>query len=394
MLDHCGEYRREINALVGALSEQVAVELTTGHISGVPPQVLFPRLALRLYDRLGLDKDLAKWAVESWALALGILSEDALVSSSWIENAEAGAGRKEEEGQQPALLLKLAADVVMEFVRVPAGEFLMGSDKVKDNEAHEDELPQHKLTLPKYLIGKYPVTVAQFAAFVKATGYQTAADKAGSGWNWLDCKWQEIKGASWQQPRGGPANNVVQKANHPVTLVSWPDAAAFCRWASEVGATGRSSSPVRLPTEPEWEKAARGADRRLCPGGSEPPDNTRCNFNKNVKDTTPVGQYSPRGDGPFGCADLAGNVWEWTSSLYGRWDRQASKAADVYKYPYQARDGRENMAAGAGFCECCAAQVLGLWCPGRACGFSWQGHPRRPERLQRLSVCSLTFSTL
>jgi formylglycine-generating enzyme required for sulfatase activity len=90
-----------------------------------------------------------------------------------------------------------------------------------------------------------------------------------------------------------------------VVQVSWDDAKAFCDWAGLV-----------LPSEEQWEKAARGADGRRWPWGNEPPTDRHCNFNMNVKDTTPVGRYSPLGDSPFGCADMAGNVWEWTGSWF------------------------------------------------------------------------------
>jgi len=183
-----------------------------------------------------------------------------------------------------------AAPIAFEWVTIPAGEFLMGSDKTKDKQAFDDETPQHTLILPEYRIARVPVTVAQLAAFVKATGFQTAAG--------LDAE---------------------KKAHHPVTNVSWHDAVAFCQWAG-----------VRLPTEAEWEKAARGADGRIWPWGNQQPTAKLCNFNNTVKDTTPVGRY-PDGASPFGVLDMAGNVWEWTSSL--------SKS-----YKYDAQDGREDPA--------------------------------------------------
>lgn len=103
-----------------------------------------------------------------------------------------------------------------------------------------------------------------------------------------------------------------------MVYVSWDNAVAFCKWATTVvGARYTSPLSIRLPTEAEWEKAARGTDGRLFPWGNEPPDQTRCNFGQNVGDTTPVGRYSPRGDSPYGCADLAGNVSEWCADWYG-----------------------------------------------------------------------------
>ena len=143
------------------------------------------------------------------------------------------------------------------------------------------------------------MTVVQFRAFVEASGHRP----------------------DYPDSLKGPDD-------HPVVRVSWYDALAYCRWLSE-----RAAIPVTLPSEAEWEKAARGTDGRIYPWGDEPPDAGRCNFGGNVGSTTPVGRYSPRGDSPYGCADMAGNVWEWTRSLYR-------------KYPYDPKDGRENVEAG------------------------------------------------
>ena len=107
--------------------------------------------------------------------------------------------------------------------------------------------------------------------------------------------------------------------------ISWDDAVAFCKWASQT--TGRK---VQLPTEAQWEKAARGTDGRPYPWGMQALSTSFLNFNNNTKDTTPVGKYSSTGDSPYGAADMAGNAWEWTSSL-------------IEDYPYSAADGREDM---------------------------------------------------
>jgi formylglycine-generating enzyme required for sulfatase activity len=124
--------------------------------------------------------------------------------------------------------------------------------------------------------------------------------------------------------------------DHPVRYVTWRDALAYCRWLSE-----RTGLPVTLPSEAEWEKAARGTDGRIYPWGDEDPTADLCNFADNVGNTSPVGNYSPMGDSPYGCADAAGNVWEWTRSLWGK---------DLFEpdfgYPYNSEDGREDLEAG------------------------------------------------
>ena len=210
--------------------------------------------------------------------------------------------------------------VDLPLVRVPAGAFSMGSVST-NKDASTDEQPQHRVYLDEYLVGRYPVTVAQFRAFVRATAYRTTAEEQGSGWVYVR-RWCQVSGADWQHPRG-PASDVVAEPDHPVVQVSWDDAGAFCAWASQV--LGRT---VRLPTEAEWEKAARGTDGRTYPWGNDTPDESHCNFGWKPGGTTPVGHYSPQGDSPYGCVDMAGNVWEWTSSL-GK------------PYPYRADDGRE-----------------------------------------------------
>ena len=198
-------------------------------------------------------------------------------------------------------LLIIESPIHLELVRVPAGEFLMGSDPKVDPQAFADEQPQHRLSLPEFYIGKYPVTNPQYAGFVVATHH-----KAPSHWQ---------KGAY-----------LAFTAEHPVAGVVWDDAVAFCRWLSE--ATGR---PFRLPSEAEWEKAARGSDGRIYPWGDQAPTEKRCNIGKSVGDTTPVGNY-PDGASPCGALDMAGNVWEWTGSIYK-------------PYPYTPADSRDPLGS-------------------------------------------------
>ena len=179
----------------------------------------------------------------------------------------------------------MAQIVAFDWVEVPAGPFLMGSDKRKDDQAFDDELPQHTMTLPAYRMARVPVTNAQYRAFVQATSHQPPRHWGGG-----------------QIPEG--------KEQHPVVYVSFRDAVAFCEWAST--ATGTA---VRLPSEAEWEKAARGTDGRIYPWGDAKPTNELCNFGGNVGDTTPVGAY-PKGASPYGLLDMAGNVWERTSTKW------------------------------------------------------------------------------
>jgi formylglycine-generating enzyme required for sulfatase activity len=204
-----------------------------------------------------------------------------------------------EKPEQPDVLT-ITAPIHLELVRVPAGEFLMGSDPAKDEDAIDWEQPQHTIELPEFAIGKYPITNAQYAAFVRATGH-----RAPKHWE-----------------KGGVPSG---EEDHPVFFVSWEDAIAFCEWLSQE--TGKG---FVLPSEAEWEKAARGTDGRIYPWGDESPTADLCNFDKNIGGTTSVGNYSPAGDSPYDCADMAGNVWEWTRSLYK-------------DYPYDSGDGRENL---------------------------------------------------
>jgi formylglycine-generating enzyme required for sulfatase activity len=132
------------------------------------------------------------------------------------------------------------------------------------------------------------VTNAQYLTFVEATAYDRPV-------HWEDGKPQE------------------GQEDHPLVNVTWHDAVAYCRWLTKT--TGRS---YRLPSEAEWEKAARGTDGRIYPWGDEPPDENRCNFGGNVEGTTPVGAYSPQGDSLYGCVDMAGNVWEWCATRDGK----------------------------------------------------------------------------
>ncbi len=169
---------------------------------------------------------------------------------------------------------------------IPAGPFLMGSDKRRDSQAYDDELPQGAVTLAAFQIGRYPVTVAEYACAVRVGARQQPPDQ-----------W----GVSWKQQ--------LERMDHPVVNVSWNDAIAYVGWLTQM-----TRQPWRLPTEAEWEKAARGTDGRIYPWG-DAWDKTRANTaDGGPGTTTPVGTY-PSGASPYGAQDMAGNVWEWCSSL-------------------------------------------------------------------------------
>jgi formylglycine-generating enzyme required for sulfatase activity len=229
----------------------------------------------------------------------------------------------------------------MEFVKVPHGDFLMGS-KDNDEDAFDDEKPQHTLHIPyDYLMARFPVTNALFRTFVKQTSYKTKAESDGFGWVWNGEKWEKTQGANWLHPRGS-ASDISAFENHPVVQVIWKDAQAFCDWLNrEHDSTLPRGLVFRLPTEAEWEKAARGTDGRMYPWG-DAFDARNCNLSESgLGRTTLAGLYSPQGDSPFGCADMTGNIWEWTASLWGK-----DVGKPDYGYPYKPQDGRQSQSAG------------------------------------------------
>jgi len=189
----------------------------------------------------------------------------------------------------------------MEFMRVPAGKFLMGSDNHS-----EHEKPQHTVDIPyDYWMACFSVTNELYNAYAKAKGIKH------------------------------PVNGWEKKKDHPVTYVKWTDAMAYCEWLNKTVQNEEfimQNLQIRLPTEAEWEKAARGTDGYEYPWGNQF-DKNKCNTRESGNgSTTPVRLYSPQGDSPFGCADMTGNVREWTHSL-------------MKPYPYNVRDGREDEKA-------------------------------------------------
>ena len=185
----------------------------------------------------------------------------------------------------------------MVMVFVPAGEFTMGLD-----EGYENEQPEHKVFLDAFWIDQTEVTNRMFTRFTQETGYVTERETDSASTN----SYSEFYfyGVNWRNPEG-ESSEIQGLWDYPVVWVSWNDANVYCNWAER-----------RLPTEAEWEKAARGTDERLYPWGEEPPTNELLNFNKNIGQITAAGYFSPQGDSPYGVQDMAGNVWEWVSDWY------------------------------------------------------------------------------
>jgi formylglycine-generating enzyme required for sulfatase activity len=196
----------------------------------------------------------------------------------------------------------LPDEPLLGFVEIPAGPFVMGSDPSQDHDAHNSEQPQHERELSPYYIARYPVTVAQFRAFVQVSEYKPDTERCLEG-----------------------------VGNHPVVHVTWHDAVAYCRWLTERLRTWEDTPEplatllrekgwvITLSSEAQWEKAARGPlegsnPGRIFPWGDEP-DTNRANYRMTIGRTSTVGCF-PGGASPYGIEDLSGNVLEWTRTQW------------------------------------------------------------------------------
>ncbi len=203
-----------------------------------------------------------------------------------------------------------AADVG-ELVSVPAGEFLMGASG--DSFAYDNEHPARSLFLPEFRIARAPVTNGEFARFVSEGGYERREFWTEEGWTWREKEnwthplyWRRADDGAWAERR--MFDEAALELYHPVTGVSFYEAEAYARFAGK-----------RLPTEAEWDKAAswdaRGNTKRRFAWGDEAPDSSRCNYGMESWGTTPVGSFTA-GASAYGCLDMTGNVWEWTSTPF------------------------------------------------------------------------------
>ncbi len=210
-----------------------------------------------------------------------------------------------------------------ELIEIPTGTFLMGSDSLPD------AAPQHRLALDAFRIGKYPVTNAEYREFIAGGGYVDEHHWTAVGWRWL-----ASRGNDTAATQGDPR---FSDARQPVIGVSWYEAVAYCRWLSD-----KLARAFRLPTEAEWEKAARGAsDARRFPWGNSFQADRANTAELGLGHTTRVDAF-PQGVSPYGVCDLAGNVFEWTGSKWGRNWQQLE-----FVYPYDAGDGREDAEGSA-----------------------------------------------
>jgi formylglycine-generating enzyme required for sulfatase activity len=245
--------------------------------------------------------------------------------------------------------LRQRAQILRGMVAIPGGPFLMGGDD-EDAFPGDGEGPVREVTVGPFHIDLVCVTNTRFAVFVKATGYRTQAEL--TGWSYVFGPfvppqaqhavlpgrvpgapwWRAVAGACWRSPEG-PGSSVGQRGNHPVVHVSWYDAAAYAAWAGK-----------RLPTEAEWEKAARGGlVRARFPWGNDlsPNGRHRCNIWRGqfpVRNTgedghvgtAPVNAFAPNG---YGLHNTSGNVWEWCADRFSaQWhaaDRIATRVDPV-----------------------------------------------------------------
>ncbi|MBI5639485.1 MAG: formylglycine-generating enzyme family protein [Nitrospirae bacterium] len=210
----------------------------------------------------------------------------------------------------------------MVFIR--GGCFEMGDTFTQ---VDSDEKPVHRVCVDDFFMGKYEVTNADFDAFVKDSGYVTAAEKSGSGWG-VSRKgsgdWGLMKGISWRHPLW-PADEISDKMDHPVVQITWDDAQAYVEWLR-----GKSGKKYRLPTEAEWEYAARSGGKKYKyswgegePSGNIADESAKKKFpawtiwegyDDGYVHTAPVGRSRPNESGLY---DITGNVWEWTQDWYG-----------------------------------------------------------------------------
>jgi uncharacterized protein (TIGR02996 family) len=237
-----------------------------------------------------------------------------LIYADWLQEHDGDGPHVELLRCQGALGPSVVNSLGMKLVPIPAGTFRMGSPDAE--EGRDPDEAEHEVTLTRpYHLAAHPVTVGQYRAFARAMPYQTEAerDRDGAvGWDARAGRWERARGYAWHSP------GWKQAEDHPVVLLSWPDAVAFCAWL-----TIKEGRTYRLPTEAEWERACRAGTQTPFWWG-DTASAAQANFNGAEPyggapalpargGTTPVGSYEPN---PFGLFDTHGNAWEWCSDRY------------------------------------------------------------------------------
>ncbi len=301
--DHCGQHKREIFVLASALRNRVPEDLINAS-AGVPPVLLLARLAQRLEDELGLAEKAARWAVESWALALSMPVERAERPRPAPETPGVERRFKEIELPRPSVAPPASSSSPLKpftvfrdslrdgsdgpaMIVIPAGEFWMGSSESEAKRRSNER--RHRVTIERpFAIGRYAVTFDEYDRFCTAT------------------QRKELDDAGWG------------RGNRPAIYVSWHDAVGYTEWLSE-----QTGQVYRLPTEAEWEYAARaGTETAFWWGDSIATDHANYDWingggwdsgNWDSGKTVPVDRFQPN---PWGLYQVHGNVWEWTGSRY------------------------------------------------------------------------------
>ena len=286
----------------------IVYEMLAGHVpySGASPLAVILKHLNQTVPPLREINDSVPLHVEKEVLkALSKLPENRHRSVAGFLQALARAGRTAHSEPVPASANQPGTVVGpdgKEYVHIPHGEFWMG-------DPDDSDAPRRKVEIDEFYMSRHPVTNAEYYAFVEATGHNAPE-------HWQDALYQ-----SWE-------------ANHPVVYVNWHDAAAYCRW-----------SKGRLPSEAEWEKAARGTDQLKYPWGNTF-DPSRCNSREAGIDTTsPVGTYSPVGDSPYSVCDMSGNVWEWVLD----WNASISSESGFAGNPMGPATGKTKVIRGGSF---------------------------------------------
>ena len=275
--DLCPDQKREVFAVVAAMKEGLVSDLNNFAPSQGAMESVFARLTAKLFDNTGIIPQTARWAVESWALALGIIKEPISSGVAPPVTFEPALGQVPAGSPPVAGLNTIISKAVpsLKLVQIPAGEFWMGASD-NDSEAQPDERPQHlvRITKPFYM-ATTPVTQRQWKAVMKTN------------------------------------NSHFRDDDRPVADVSWDDAKEFCKRLSALEGLPVAKG-YRLPTEAEWEYAARGGTTGARYGDL---DSVAWFGSNSGSNTHPVGQKSPNA---YGLYDMLGNVWEWCEDWYDK----------------------------------------------------------------------------